>query len=122
MYKLVIMIPDPETLPEFFDHWPDFLHQVERLPGLRREATSHVMHVLFGSGEYQMIHELFFDNLETLQAALASEEGKRSALILHQMTRGKLTLMVADHKEDEIENIQRFRQPEDPADQQRSQA
>ncbi len=116
MYKLVILIPDPETLPDFFDHWPDFLHQVERLPGLRREATSHVQHVLFGSRDFQMIHELFFDNLDALQSALASEEGKRSAQILHQMTRGKVTLMVADHKEDELANIQRFNQPEESVD------
>ena len=111
MHKLMIFIPDPDSLPDFNDLWPNFLHQAELLPELKRESTSHVQHVLFGSANYSMIHELYFDTLESLQSALASTQGKQTASTLHQMTRGKVTLMVADHKEDDIANIRKFTPP-----------
>ncbi len=111
MYKLMILIPNPETLPDFFDQWPTFLRQAEQLPGLRREATSHIQHLLYGDADTSMIHELFFETLDILQLALASVQGKQAAGTLHQMTRGKVTLMIADHKEDDIENIRKFTTP-----------
>ncbi len=108
MYKLIILIPGPETLPDFHDHWPNFLHQVEQLPGLQREATSHIHHVLFGSVGFEMVHELFFNSMEAMQQALASPQGKQAASTLHQMTHGQVSLLLADHREDDMVNIRKF--------------
>ncbi len=106
MYKLVILIETPEDEPAFNDEWPLFLFMAERMPGLRRETTSHVTKMMFGSTSYSLIHELFFDSLDDLKAALASQEGRLAGTQIQRMTRGRVTLLIADHQEDSLEHIQ----------------
>ena len=108
MHKLIILLPGTEGLPE---DWHVFLRQAELLPDLRREATSHVLHHLFGDADYSIIHELFFDDLPSLEKALSSELGVRAAQTLHKITSGHVSLLVADHKEDALENIRKFTHP-----------
>jgi uncharacterized protein (TIGR02118 family) len=115
MYKLVILIEMPEDLT-FDEHWPQFLHLVERIPGLRREATSRVDRVAYGKGEISMIHELFFESAQALQRGLSSPAGKAAGRLLQEMTAGRVTLLFADHKQDELENIRKFQEPQGEVD------
>jgi uncharacterized protein (TIGR02118 family) len=110
MYKLIILIEN-STSPEFEEHWPQFLHLVEKMPGLRRESTSHVDHIVLGDFPYNLIHELYFDSLEAIQAAMATADGKAAGRLLQIMTGGKVILLFADHKEDVPENIRKYREP-----------
>ena len=105
MHKLIILLPGSDGLPA---DWHVFLRQAELLPDLRREATSHVLHHLYGEADYSIIHELFFDDLPTLEKALSSDLGVRAAQTLHKVTSGRVALLVADHKEDALENIRKF--------------
>lgn len=109
MYKLVIMVGPLENGAAFDDAWPDFLHEVESMPGLRREATSRVDSVLYGTVPVAFVHELFFDSLEDARVAMASPQGRAAGKLLQTMTRGQLTLYLADHKEDDLENILKFK-------------
>jgi len=107
MHKLVILIESTAD-PSFDQNWPQFLHHAERIPGLRREATSRVTRVLFGDVSYDLIHELYFDTLDTLQRGLASPHGRQAGQLLQSMTRGRMALLFADHNEDSIENLRRY--------------
>lgn len=109
MYKLVIMIGPLDNWAAFDDAWPQFLHEVESMPGLRREATSRVHAVLFGEAAVEFVHELFFDSLEVAQQAMASPQGRAAGRLLQAMTGGSLTLFLADHKEDDLENILKYK-------------
>jgi uncharacterized protein (TIGR02118 family) len=109
MVKLVIMIEPLENWDAFEASWPRFLHLVESMPGLRREATSRVDSILYGSLQVGMVHELFFDSLETAKQAMASVEGRAAGTLLQGMTRGQVTLFLADHKEDDLANISKYR-------------
>lgn len=107
MHKLVILI---EPLPDwslFEETWPQFLHHVEAMPGLQREATSRVEVNLFGRS-YTQMHELYFDSLPAAQTALSSAEGRAAGRLLQSMTGGRLVLFLADYKEDDLENIRKF--------------
>jgi hypothetical protein len=108
MHKLVILVESTAT-PSFHEFWPRFLHAAENIPGLRREATSRVGQVLFGDFECSMIHELFFDSIATLNAGLASEPGKEAGRLLQEMTGGRVKLLIADHSEDDLENIRKYK-------------
>ena len=108
MHKLVILVESTAT-PNFHEFWPRFLHAAENIPGLRREATSRVGQVLFGDFECSMIHELFFDSIATLNAGLASEPGKEAGRLLQEMTAGRVKLLIADHSEDDLENIRKYK-------------
>ena len=105
MKKLIILVETPEDLNTFDDLWPQFLHHAERMPGLHREATSRIDSVLFGNSSYYLIHELFFDSLQAIQAAMISDSGQSAGEVLQRMTAGRMTLLMADHKEDDMENI-----------------
>ncbi len=115
MYKLMILIeplPDDDLLDEF---WPQFLHHAEKMPGLIKEATVRIHSLMFGPYKVERVHELFFESLRDLELALASPDGQQAGQLLQSMTRGKLTLLIAEHKEDDIENIRRYQKNiEDP--------
>ena len=110
MHKLVILIDQLDDEAQFDEMWPEFLHVSERMPGLIREATSRVENILYGAHQPALLHELFFESLEDIQKALSSAEGRRAGELLQRMTGGRMSLFIADHKEDDIENIRKFQQ------------
>jgi len=110
MHKLVILIDQLDDEAQFDEMWPEFLHVSERMPGLKREATCRVENILYGAHQPALLHELFFESLEDIQKALSSDEGRSAGELLQRMTGGRMSLFIADHKEDEIENIRRFQQ------------
>ncbi|OGN94582.1 MAG: hypothetical protein A2Z71_05565 [Chloroflexi bacterium RBG_13_50_21] len=114
MHKLIILVESTGT-PDFHDFWPRFLHAAENIPGLRREATSRIAQVLFGDMQCSMIHELYFDSYASLQSGLASESGQEAGRLLQEMTRGKVRLLIADHSEDNLENIRKYKSMEQNA-------
>jgi uncharacterized protein (TIGR02118 family) len=79
------------------------------MPGLKREATSRIDNILYGKSNYYLIHELFFDSLQAIQEAMISDAGQSAGEVLQRMTQGRMVLMIADHKEDELENIRKFK-------------
>jgi uncharacterized protein (TIGR02118 family) len=114
MHKLVILIDPPEDWMRFEIAWPDFLRLAESMPGLQREATSRVERMLYGSCIYGQVHELYFDSQAEAEAALASPQGQAAGRVLQQITGGNMTLFLADHKEDDMENIRKYTHPNEP--------
>lgn len=112
MHKLVILIEPLQDYDAFEESWPQFLHMAESMPGLRRESTSRVDGVLYGRYHCTIIHELYFDSLADIQEAMKSAEGRATGELLQKMTGGHMTLLYADHKEDNLENILKFRKQE----------
>jgi len=112
MYKLVILIHPAAEGPAFDEGWPEFLHTAENMPGLRYEATVRVITRLFGDHEISMMHELFFESHHDLQEAMLSPQGLAAGQILQQLTQGQMTLLIAEHRQDDIENLRQYRQDE----------
>lgn len=110
MHKLVILVESTAETAVFDEFWPQFLHLAESMPGLVREATSRIDRVLYGQLNCTLMHELFFENWAALQKAMASPQGVQAGQILQRMTQGRVILMLADHKEDEIANLEKYRQ------------
>lgn len=121
MYKLIILV-ESTSIPGFHNFWPRFLHAAESIPGLRRESTSRINQVLYGDVQYALVHELYFDSLPALQAGLASPSGKEAGRLLQDMTGGRVKLLIADHSEDDLENIRRYRTLEQDANSQTGRA
>jgi hypothetical protein len=112
MNKLIILIGSIADTPDFNDGWPIFLRHAEAMPGLLREATTRVHAKLYGEQDIHMIHELFFESKQDLQVALASPDGNHAGLTLQNITKGQVTLLSADHREDDIENLRKYRSEE----------
>lgn len=107
MYKLVILIEPQDHTAEFDARWSEFLTAAEGMPGLRREVTARVDKVLYGKLAPHMIHELHFDSLKAAGAAMASPAGQRAGEVLQEITNGKVSLLFADHLQDELAHIHR---------------
>jgi len=112
MYKLIILIEPPNDPSLFDETWPLFLREAERMPGLVKEATVRVDHTLFGNIQVYMIHELFFDNLADLQTSMGSPHGQTSGNLLQRITEGRMSLLVAEHREDDMANIRKYQSRE----------
>ncbi len=108
MHKLVILVEPLVDDSAFDEIWPQFLHIAEKMPGLQRETTSRVDGILYGRYKCALMHELYFDSLDVLQEAMKSPQGKAAGELLQKMTAGHLTLLLADHKEDNLENIRKY--------------
>jgi len=113
MYKVVILIEQQDGL-HLETEWPAFLRLAEAMPGLQREATSRVDRVLYGGCRCGQMHELFFNTLAEAENALLSPQGQAAGKLLQQITGGRITLFIADHKEDEMENIRKYTQADHP--------
>ncbi len=109
MHKLVILIHPSSSWKVGEDEWPAFLHLAESMPALRREATSRVERFLYGEPVVVHMHELFFETLEQAERAMASLQGQQAGALLQRMSGGQMTLFIADHKEDEIANLLKYK-------------
>jgi hypothetical protein len=109
MVKLVILLGISTESDDFLENWPRFLHEAEAMPGLRKEASSHIDAVVFGAFPYSLIHELYFDTREDLQAALNSIPGRQAGKILQFLSHGNVVILITDHKEDDSTNLARYR-------------
>ncbi|MEW5868075.1 MAG: hypothetical protein AB1894_02280 [Chloroflexota bacterium] len=115
MHKLMILIYPSAAWEAQEQHWPEFLRLAESMPNLRREAISRVEQHLFGDQAIVQVHELFFDTLVDAQQAMSSPQGRQAGQLLQQMTGGRMALFFAEHKEDEIANILKYRQQDEAA-------
>jgi uncharacterized protein (TIGR02118 family) len=111
MYKLVILIEKSVAAEVLDQHWAEFLHHAEQMPGLLRESTARIDGHLYGAAEYQLQHELFFNSAAEARQAMASEAGRAAGRILQQLSGGQVVLYLADHREDDLENIRKHRPP-----------
>jgi uncharacterized protein (TIGR02118 family) len=103
MHKLTIFFYPPVHDQEFqFQRdWQKFMGLAEKMPGLRRETVSDVDDYVHGmpGHRYTKIHELYFDSRKALDAALGSDAGQAAGAWLHEFTKKRFTLLIAEHKE-----------------------
>lgn len=112
MFKLVILVEPQLDWLKFEQDWPKFLAVAENMPGLVRESSSPVHHKIHGNFSVSYIHELYFESLQALKDAMASEAGQQAGEVLQEVTGGMVTLLFTDHLEDELSNIKAHEIPE----------
>ena len=109
MHKLIILINNSENSAAFDQRWLEFLYLTESLPDLLHETTVRVNTTLYGNADISMIHELHFDSKEMLERAMTSPKGQEAGQILQAVTQGRMSLLVAEHLEDNIVNLSEYR-------------
>lgn len=99
-YKIIILFNQPLP-PDFEQHWSEqFVPLAEKLPGLRRVVVSHTHGGPAGPVEVYLLHELHFDSLEALKAAMIAPEGLAAGQALVKLAGKQATLLFAEHMED----------------------
>jgi len=99
MPKLMVLYPLPAD-PTIFERRFRLEHTPmvrERIHGLKQFVASQVLGAPTGTAPYQRVAELYFDSLESLQAAMASGGGQ--ATVAHAMeisTGGPPVVLIAE--------------------------
>lgn len=100
MPKLIVLYPPPADVATFerryrAEHAPMV---TGKIPGLRKFVAAHVLGTPAGAGApYQRVAELYFDSIESLQAAMSSAAGQ--AAVAHAMeisTGGPPVVLIAE--------------------------
>ena len=99
MPKLIVLYPPP-TDPATFERRYQSEHGPmvrEKIPGLTKFIAARVLGTRAGAAPYHRVAELYFDSMESLQAATASPGGQ--ATVAHAMeisTGGPPVVLIAE--------------------------
>jgi len=101
MVKLIALYktpPDPKAFDEhyFGVHTP----LVKQWPGLRKLEIAKITGAPIGEPKHYLIAEMYFDNAETMQRALASPEGKAAARDVMEFAGNLITMFYAEVNEE----------------------
>ena len=80
MTKLIALYKRPSNVEEFDKHYTE-VHTplVKQYPGLRKLEITKVTGAPIGEAKFHLMCEMSFENKDTMDAALASKEGKAVA-------------------------------------------
>jgi uncharacterized protein (TIGR02118 family) len=99
MVKLIVFFTRPKELElESFENMfsQRYVPLVTRIPDLKKEKVSRAIGAPRGEAPYYIIHELWFENYETLVASLNTVEGRAAGQELMNFAREQVTMMYAE--------------------------
>jgi uncharacterized protein (TIGR02118 family) len=103
MVKLSALYKKPADVEAFEQHYAQVhIPLVEKIPGIRKTEWTRFLAAPQGEAPYYMMYEMYFDSMESYQAAMRSEENKIAGQDLLSFAKDIVTLMVAETYEDEI--------------------
>jgi uncharacterized protein (TIGR02118 family) len=98
MVKLVVMYGEPDDPAAFAEHYAStHAPLAQKIPDLRRFEAGKVLGTPDGTpAPFHFMAELWFDNADELQAAMAGPEGQAAAADVATFASGGATLMIAE--------------------------
>lgn len=98
MAKLIALYKHPENKEEFDEHYFNVHAPITaKIPGLREmKVTKMTGSPMGGESAYYLMCEMIYDDLESLQAGLRSDEGKASGKDLMGFAGKLVTLMIGE--------------------------
>ncbi|NIM94564.1 MAG: EthD family reductase [Anaerolineales bacterium] len=102
MHKLVIMFRNPTDVLEMETKWSEaFVPVAEKMPGLKRVSVTRVIGGPMGNVDLHLIHEFYFEDVESLRMAMSSPEGQSAGQALMSFASEYATLYFAEHLEED---------------------
>lgn len=100
MVKLIALYKHPADTEAFDTHYHE-VHTplVRKMPGLRKLELASITGAPIGEPKHYLMAEMYFDDQDALQSALASPEGKATARDLMSFASDLVTLFYAEVKE-----------------------
>jgi uncharacterized protein (TIGR02118 family) len=96
MVKLVALYRHPADPAAFDRHYAEtHLPLVRKMPGLRRFEAWRITGAPGGEAPYYRIAEMYFDDQDTLRAAMRSPEGRAAGEDLQRFAAGLVTMLYA---------------------------
>ncbi len=97
MVKLIALYKKPEDVASFEDNYfNSHIPLASKMPGLKKVEISKVNGAPGGEAEYYLMAELYFEDMDSLKAAMSSPEGKAAAKNLMGFAKDIVSMMFAD--------------------------
>jgi uncharacterized protein (TIGR02118 family) len=97
MIKLVALFKRPEDVEEFDRHYEDtHAPLMRKVPGMERMEVTRNLRAFRGEPEYYLIAEMYFQNKESFDAAMASEENRAAGKDLMSFAREVVTMVYGE--------------------------
>ena len=96
MVKLMALYKQPRD-PETFEriYFGEHVPLARKMPGLRRLEIDRITGAPGGEPAYYLVAHLYFDDAETMQRSMASEESRAAARVLRDLG-AEVSMVLAD--------------------------
>lgn len=101
MVKLIAFYKQPENKEAFDEHYFNVhVPLTEKIPGLRKmKVTRGIGSPMGGEAKYYLMCEMYYDNMEALQAGMSSPEGKASGKDVMSFAGNLVSFMIGEDNE-----------------------
>ena len=101
MAKVIALYKQPAEQEKFDEH---YFHThaplTRKIPGLRDMKVTKIIGSPMGKSEYYLLCEMVYDDLDSLQQAMKTDEGKASGKDVMQFAGDLVTLMIGEEVDD----------------------
>lgn len=101
MVKLIALYKQPEDKEKFDEH---YFHThtpiTKKIPGLRDMKVTKIVGSPMGKSDYYLLCEMFYDDHESLQMAMKTDEGRASGKDVMKFAGDIVTLMIGEEVHD----------------------
>lgn len=101
MVKFMILFARPQDQMAFEDIYNDFFALVERMPNITRRQVIDVLGSPIGETRLFRILEVYFEDRETMEAALRTKAGQEAGGELRRFEPGSFEMVFAEVYEEE---------------------
>lgn len=100
MTKLIALYKTPNDPASFNSHYEN-VHTplVKKIPGLRKLEVAKITGAPIGETQYYLLAEMYFDDQDSMQRSLSSQEGKATARDLASFAGSIVTMFYAEVRE-----------------------
>ncbi|PKR77385.1 EthD family reductase [Halalkalibacillus sediminis] len=97
MVKLIAIYKKPEDQEKFDEHYFNTHTPItQKIPGLRDMKVTKIVGSPMGETDYYLLCEMFYDDHESLQAAMKTDEGKASGKDVMKFAGDIVTLVIGE--------------------------
>ena len=99
MVKLIALYRRPQD-PQQFErvYFGEHIPLTRKMPGLRKIEINRITGAPRGEPEYYLVAGLYFDDAQTMQQSMASEESRAAARVLRDLG-AEVSMVLADVEE-----------------------
>lgn len=97
MVKLIALYRKPADIEQFEKHYFEVhMPLVAKIPGLLKSEVARLKGLPGQDSKYYMITEMYFDNIDSFNAGMASPEGKATGKDLMSFARDYVDMLIGE--------------------------
>jgi uncharacterized protein (TIGR02118 family) len=101
MNKLIVIFHTPPDVMAFEKNWSErFVSKAEKMPDLKRVSVTRIYGGPAGEVDIHLIHEFFFEDVQSVRQAMLSPEGQEAGQELLSFANDYVTICFGEHLEE----------------------